>query len=253
MLTNQLALITGSDIPFVEAGVIIHQPTIKEIGLLGEDNFFLGCGFLYFSKDLLNEKDKVHLENIDDFNILMTIMINRNGEKDLNKHIDCAIQVIYLLFPLYKIELNEQAILLKKDDQIFEINKKNFGIFKAILKEMFNLSFKNEKVQKEYDPVNDAAAAIAEKLKKRHKELAERSGSKGEIKIFGRMISIISVYSKISYLELSQYTIYQLYDAFSRVQLKMAYDIAIKARLAGAKDVKDPEDWTKDLYNNENK
>lgn len=28
----------------------------------------------------------------------------------------------------------------------------------------------------------------------------------------------------------------------------MAYDMNIKARLAGAKDVKEPEDWMKDLH-----
>ena len=38
-----LALVAGVDIPFPEAGVTLHQPTIKEIAFLGEDVFFSGC------------------------------------------------------------------------------------------------------------------------------------------------------------------------------------------------------------------
>ena len=44
------------------------------------------------------------------------------------------------------------------------------------------------------------------------------------------------------------YTVYQLFDEFQRFQLKTAYDIYIKARMAGAKDLEEPEDWTKDLH-----
>ena len=43
------------------------------------------------------------------------------------------------------------------------------------------------------------------------------------------------------------YTVYQLLDEFQRFELKMAYDMFIKARLAGAKDLKEPKDWMKDI------
>jgi len=45
-----------------------------------------------------------------------------------------------------------------------------------------------------------------------------------------------------------KYTVYQLFDEFQRFELKSAYDTFIKARLAGAKDLKDPEDWMKDIH-----
>jgi hypothetical protein len=47
---------------------------------------------------------------------------------------------------------------------------------------------------------------------------------------------------------LMNYTVYQLFDEFQRFELKLAYDMNLKARLAGAKDVKEPEDWMKDLH-----
>lgn len=242
---NNLSLLTGADIPFPEGRLVIHQPTIKEIGFIGENTFFLGCGFLSFSKDILNDRDKSRLEEIDDFNILMSIMMGKNIDINLKENVESAQQVLLLLFPNNDITFEAEQIKIGEGF----INKNNFIRFKQILKEMFQLSFKNDGVQKDYKPANSAAAAIAEKLKKRHEKLAQlNSTDSHNIQIFGRYMSIISTYQGISYLDLTQYTVFQLYDIFSRIQLKMAYDMAIQAKMAGAKDVKNPEDWMKDLY-----
>ena len=53
-MLSDLLLLSGNDIPFPEAQVTIHQPTLKEIAYIGEEAFFLGCGFLDFSKNVLN-------------------------------------------------------------------------------------------------------------------------------------------------------------------------------------------------------
>ena len=242
---NNLSLLTGADIPFPEGRLVIHQPTIKEIGFIGENTFFLGCGFLSFSKDILNDRDKSRLEEIDDFNILMSIMMGKNIDINLKENVESAQQVLLLLFPNNDITFEAEQIKIGEGF----INKNNFVRFKQILKEMFQLSFKTDGVQKDYKPANSAAAAIAEKLKKRHEKLAQLNGTDSHnIQIFGRYMSIISTYQGISYLDLTQYTVFQLYDIFSRIQLKMAYDMAIQAKMAGAKDVKNPEDWMKDLY-----
>ena len=242
---NNLSLLTGADIPFPEGRLVIHQPTIKEIGFIGENTFFLGCGFLSFSKDILNDGDKSRLEEIDDFNILMSIMIGKNIDINLKENVESAQQVLLLLFPNNDITFEAEQIKIGEGF----INKNNFVKFKQILKEMFQLSFKNDGVQKDYKPANNAASAIAEKLKKRHEKLAQVNGTDANnIQIFGRYMSIISTYQGISFLDLTQYTVFQLYDIFSRIQLKMAYDMAIQAKMAGAKDVKNPEDWMKDLY-----
>ena len=41
---------------------------------------------------------------------------------------------------------------------------------------------------------------------------------------------------------LLNYTLYQLFDEFKRNELKMGYDMYVKAQLAGAKDLKEVED-----------
>ena len=51
-MIGELLLLSGNDIPFPEAKVTIHQPTLKEIAYIGEEAFFLGCGFLNFSKKI---------------------------------------------------------------------------------------------------------------------------------------------------------------------------------------------------------
>lgn len=243
---DNLSLLTGADIPFPEGKLIIHQPTIKEIGYIGENNFFLGCGFLSFSKKILNDKDKSRLEQIDDFNILMSMIEGEKVDKSIKESVDCAYQVLLLLFPRNSITFEKGQIKIGEGF----IDKTNFSVFKSILKEMFQLSFKDDGVQKEFNPANAAAQAIADKLKKRHEQLAGKSD--GGVQVFGRYMSIISTYQGISFLELSNYTIFQLYDIFHRIQLKISYDMAIKAKMAGAKGVKNPDDWMKDLYKNKN-
>jgi hypothetical protein len=49
----RLALMCGTDIPIPECQLIIHQPTIKEIALIGEEDFFMGGQCFNINKNLL--------------------------------------------------------------------------------------------------------------------------------------------------------------------------------------------------------
>ena len=40
---DTLSLMTGIDIPIPELQAVIHQPTIEEISMIGEQEFFLGA------------------------------------------------------------------------------------------------------------------------------------------------------------------------------------------------------------------
>ena len=57
-MINELLLLSGNDIPLEEINLILHPPTIKEISLIGEENWFAGCEFLRFSKERLKTEDK---------------------------------------------------------------------------------------------------------------------------------------------------------------------------------------------------
>lgn len=242
-MENELLLLSGNDIPYAAAGVVIHQPSLKEIAYLGEEVFFTGCEFLNFSKDMLTEEDKSHLESYSNFDILMSIMKEKNATVQKNKL--CIEMVLSLIFPTYQIEIKSEYISLVGQDEVeHQINNDNFEDFKDILVSMFRLTKRDKS---EYQPMGEMAKKIADKLKKRHQKLAENK-EKQKIAILSRYISILATGQKKDINALFQYTVYQLFDEFSRFQLKTSYDIYVQARMAGAKDMKDPEDWMKDLY-----
>ena len=77
-MLNELLLLSGNDIPFPAAQLVIHQPTISEIAYIGEEKFYTGCELLRFSKDNLTDEDKIHLINQTNFEILMSILNEKN-------------------------------------------------------------------------------------------------------------------------------------------------------------------------------
>lgn len=246
---NELLLLAGSDIPFPEARITIHQPTLKEISYVGEQSFFTGCGFLDFSKDILTEKDKTRLVNIDDFDIFMSMLISK--EPSIKPNVDSAFLVLSLIFPLHEaaIEVRENsfALVLQKEDEKCEINKSNFSKFKEILREMFGFSVGDQKDG--YNPSGSMAEKIANKFKKRQQQLQEftKELSGKRISILSRYSSILAVGLQKDLNDLMQYTVYQLYNEFQRFQLKVQWDAHIQARMAGAKDLGEIDNWMIDL------
>ena len=71
----RLALMCGTDLPVPECQLIIHQPRIKEIALLGEQDFFIGAQCLTLNKSMFNTEDKDVLSNTNNFHIFMMVMI----------------------------------------------------------------------------------------------------------------------------------------------------------------------------------
>ena len=186
-MENELLLLSGNDIPYAAAGVVMHQPSLKEIAYLGEEVFFTGCEFLNFSKDMLTEEDKSHLESYSNFDILMSIMKEKNATVQKNKL--CIEMVLSLIFPTYQIEIKSEYISLVGQDEVeHQINNDNFEDFKDILVSMFRLTKRDKS---EYQPMGEMAKKIADKLKKRHQKLAE-SKEKQKIAILSRYISILA-------------------------------------------------------------
>lgn len=248
---NELLLLSGADIPFIEGTITIHQPTIYEISLISEENFFTGCEMLKFSKDILSSKDKTELFNYTDFNILMSIINDKSGSMSFN--ISCAKQVLDLLFPWYQITFTPDAIVFTSQEDGFtycgEINNSNFAAFKEVIIEMFCLKITSS--TPEYNTQGELAKKIADKFKRRQQKLAELSTKQKNIAIFSKYISILTVGEHKDMNSFMKYTVYQLFDEFQRFELKMNFDIYLQMRMAGAKDIKEPEHWMKDIHNEE--
>ena len=242
MKLNKLLLQTGGDIPFLTAGVTIHTPTLKEIGMIGEKDFLIGCHFLNFDKDKLSDEDKSGLADKSDFEIFMSVM----NSKQKAIHKTDAIMVLALLFPQYEIKITKDKILLQSEKNSSSINKQNFNDFKEILNQLFCLT---GDAKDEYNPADALAARIAEKIKKgkqrRNKQEIEDNEN---FSVYEKYLSILAVGLAKSKNELANYTIYQIREEFQRFIAKENYDIYLKAKLAGAQDLEEVSNWMDELH-----
>ena len=245
-MKNSLLFLSKNSVPFLEAQVNIHQPTINEISFIGEEVFHIGCQFLVFSINSLSEQDKINLANRTDFEVFMSIM----NSKEPVEYRDYAKQVLTLLFPDYEITYSATEILLVSANGLGRINNLNFNNFKDLVTQIFKLN-ESEGDSKTYDPADGLAAKIAEKFKNRHKKLAEMRGEKaeGRVAILERYVSILTVGEQKDRNSLMELTVAQLKDEFKRYMLKVEFDTHMKCMLAGATNLdKEVEDWMKDFY-----
>lgn len=237
----RLALMCGTDIPVPLLSASIHQPKIKEIALMGESDFFVAVHCLSFDKEQLGQ-DKTILQNTNNFQIFMTIMTEKET-KDKKK---ATSALLSLLFPGYVALFTPRSIMLQGESNIL-IDETNFDIFQNILREVFCVSNINNQ-QAGFNPVNDKAREIAEKIMRGRQRVAELNGS-AKASIFSQYLSILTVgLSSMSLQELMDLTMFQLYDLVERYQLYISWDIDIRSRLAGGKPDERPDNWMKNIH-----
>lgn len=241
---DELLLLSGNDLPFIGAGLTIHQPRLREIAYITEQKFWPGCQLLKFDKEILEDQDKIDLSNRSNFNIIMT-MIQEKSFQSREARLN-VFSILALLFPTSEISLGRQAIQIKNQQtgEVGEINEDNFEAFKQILISMFCLTGKQNK---EYNPSGDLARKIANQLK-RGREKKAKLAPETKVTVLSRYISILAVGESKDINDLMNYTVYQLMDEFNRFQLKLHYDAWERYRIAGATGMDDPEDWLKDIH-----
>ena len=251
-MISELTLQAGIDIPFSEAQLVIHPPTIREIGYIGEEAFFTGSQILSFSKDLLADMDKINLGNRSDFEIFMSIL---NDGSDMTKSTrENIFSVLLLMFPTYDMKVLPQGIaftnLMDDDKTPHFISEMNFDLFKEYIQEILCTNIlKNKKGESDYNPDGALASKIAEKLKKARMLKAKKDGDdKKSLSLLSRYVSILSVGLKKDKNQILDYTVFQLFDEFNRFELKQRYDIYVQAKMAGAKDLEEVDNWMKDIH-----
>lgn len=239
-MDNELLLLSGEDIPFVEAQTVIRQPTLKEISMIGEENFLIGAKFLTFSKEMLSEEDRNGLADKTDFDIIMMVMSNKDAAVQRNN----VTLLLSLIFSANQVKYEKNEIILLTDKNMIRLNNSNYEQFKDILISMFCL---NEilKDSASYNPVGKRAEKIAQKLEAAKKR-KNRGKESTKVAIYSRYVSILAVGESKDINELMRYTIYQINNEFKRFQKKLEYDINIQARLAGATDLDDVDHWMDD-------
>ena len=247
---DQLTLLSGVDLPIPELKVNIHQPTLREIAYIGERSFYQAVTLLLLDKEDLamkegmTDEDKAFLLSQSNFQILMSI-INSEGA-DLQKI--SIMTLLSLILPTHSIEIEERFILLSSSKgDISILDENSFDHLQYIARKVFGLEGSGSE---EFNPVGDKAREIAEKIKRGRAKVAALKGenSEQETSILSRYISGLSIgTNSLDINKLLDLTLYQLFDQLERYGLYTAYDMSVKAKMAGAKDVEDV-DWLKNIH-----
>ena len=244
MLSGQQVLIPG-------ANLFITQPTINQIVTFGEDDFLIAVSLLGNTKRLIEriKQGNSELQMYPDFQLLMIVL-----QEDLSVRM-LVENLFTLIFPNYLIQIEQAAInflVQNEEDEdgqpllVGQIHPYNFEAFQNMLYDLFEP--KGSKDEPDFQPANEAAAAIAAKLQKGREKRAEQRGPQS---LFGVYCSILSIGLNIDINILYNYTPFQLYDAYNRYVSKMESDFYMRVSTMPFMDTSKmdrPEEWTRNLY-----
>ena len=243
--------LSGMPVMIKQCNIILSQPRVKEIMLtLGEDDFLSIMQIIghidVFAKQIKEGNPELNL--LSDFQVLLIILQEEPRIKVLFD------SFFSLIFPDYTTKVTENSIeffLVDSDNLVSVINPFNFPYLQETLVELFEPQNKNEE---EFNPIDDKAKEIAEKLKKgrekRNKMKAENKSSQMD-SLFALQTSILSVGLSMDINILYNYTPFQLYDAFMRYSSKMASDFYRRVSTMPFMDTSKmdpPPEWTRGLY-----
>ena len=241
-MDTRLTLMCGTDYPVPECQLVIHQPRIKEIALIGEQDFFSGIQCLCLNKSMF-VKDESLLADTSNFQIFMTIM----SEKETIDKKLAVQQVCMLMFPKYKVMFTPRSILITGDGQTIQVDETNFEFLQQAIVNICCLKT-GPMDQQAFNPANKKAREIAEKLMRGRAKVAAEKGQ-SNVSIFSQYLSILTVgLNSMSLQDMTDLTMYQLYDLIERYMLYVNWDMDVRCRLAGGKPDSQPDNWMKDIH-----
>ena len=239
----RLNLICGTDMLIPECNLVAHQPRIKEISFIGESDFFIGAQTLCLHKTMFIE-DKTILDSVNNFQIFMTIML-QDETKDKNANI---LNVLNLLFPSYKVNVTPNSLLfIKEGVPPITVDGNNFEALQEVLRLIFCMH-NGPMDQQAFNPANDKAREIAQKLMRGRQRVAAQNGN-SNVSVFSQYMSILTIgLGSMSLQDLTNLTMFQLYDLMERYTLYTAWDLDVRQRLAGGKPEGTPDNWMKNIH-----
>ena len=209
---------------------------------MGEHEFFVGVQTLTLHKSMFMDKDKGVPESITNFQIFMTIV---NGKETADKK-EIVKQLFLIIFPKYKVLFTPNSILFQDDNGNHIVDASNFESLQEILRMVFCVN-STDMDKQAFNPANDAAKEIAEKLMRGRQRVAAQSGENNH-SIFSQYLSVLVIGTQLGFNELQTYTMYQIFDLMERYSLYTNWDIDLRCRLAGGKPDTQPDNWMKNIH-----
>lgn len=243
MNNNPLLFFTKNDIPFPSAKLIIHNPTINELGLISEESFRIAHQMIINIPKELKSQGNFDLSEKDDFDIFIEVINQKDDKsKEYRNHL---LSLLTLLFPNYHLRIRDRDIQLLSisNNETFFIDTTNFSDFQEIVNSMFSFESTGSD---DYNPADGRAKKIADKLRTRKKK---GSGKTEDIKIsiYKRYASILSIGMKIDLNIILNYTVCQLEIQFKRFTMWMKWENTFRMKMAGATDLEEVDDWMQEI------
>ncbi len=250
MNIDRLTLMVGTNVVIEGTPVKIHQPTISEIALIGEERFFYSLNSFMINidkiKKTLEEKTedkevaKELIKNINEYIILLQYL---QTDEILVQDFELLCN---LLFIDYKIQLLQGNLIMKSLNsglQDIQFDLEFFLKLKDVVKEIFKLNKITE--NSSLNPKGKLAEKIASKMQKTRAKIEKMNGPR-KVDILSHYISILSIGTNaLNISTIKDLTIYQLYDQLERFNLYSQYQSSTQAAMAGAKV--DIVDWLKKI------
>ena len=252
---DYLSMVTGADLPIPELQVVLHQPTIKEIGIIGETSFYNSLSLFNVDKDkILKSYDEKIIDEVErtqaksrlsgkaNFDIIMEMVQSNPSSK-------YSIETILLLvLPEFTFAIKDRFILANSAtmEQPLLIHSGNFDYLKNAIMEIFCITSAGKLDDSDYQPGNKAAEEIAAKLRRGREKAKELNGNNSNsTSILGTYVSRLGIGSNsLNILDIQELTVFQLIDQMKVFGLWTQHEYNIKIALAGAKDV-EQVDWLK--------
>ena len=247
-----LQLISGVDIPIPELQTSLHQPTIREISYLGEEQYFSALQILCFNKQIIiaaNPQGSSALNAMNNFQIFMTLITDPEM-KNVTEKKNMILSMFALLFPKYTAQFLPHSIFFNNPEtkHNFTLDENNFDALQEVLTAMGGMNNSTGGQNANFNPANDRAAQIAAKLMKGRQKAAQSKGDSAG-GVLARYVSILTIgLNSMSLDKCLGLTVYQLYDLIERYGLYISWDLDIRSRLAGGKPDSKPDDWMKNIH-----
>lgn len=231
---DSFQLMSGAPIYIPSLELLIHQPRLYEIALIGEEQFYKSLSYFKIKKELIlniiqDESEKANFAHITDYDALRIII---NNEPEIEKDMLMIFKMI--IKDLRAVKFNDGFLFISTElGQQYIINDESFSVIKDILYQIFNLEDK----EKEFNPASKAAEDIVDKIQERRRKLSNLQGKKDQ-SVLGDFVSILAIGLKsLDINTILNLTLYQIFNIMKRFGMYNQYNIQIQALMQGAEDL----------------
>jgi len=270
----KLTLLSGSEIKI--GNLVIKPYTLGEIKDYGYTNYMTNLQLLSISledfitsvddieKRVILEQQKMNLKTLDFFisfggeelleAVLKSLsMIFRTEDVRVLDNNNGVIAIDFVKKGIFKvdeydeIEVNHELLDSLSEDEITVVTRYNFDELVEAIK-LQNYLEKPKEQDEEEQYADEATRKLMEDMKRHRKRVEEKKKAQqqsdgNDIDLSDIISAVSSKSNSINKLNVWQFTLYQIYDEYSRLELIDNYDFSIQAMMNGAEKV-DLKHWS---------